>query len=79
MSWLETLHLHSYNIREDSLSHGLTTLGQAADMVQGIDDDDYDDDGLATLARAAQVVQEGQNVMCNGNSTQYPSQNVPSL
>jgi hypothetical protein len=74
MSWLETLHLHSYSIREDNLSHGLATLGEAADMVQGMDDGDR----LATLARAAQVVQEGQNVMCNGNSNQHPSEDVSS-
>ncbi|XP_021918024.1 tRNA pseudouridine synthase A, mitochondrial isoform X2 [Zootermopsis nevadensis] len=74
MSWLETLHLHSYCIREDNLSHGLETLGEAVDMIQGIDDGDR----LATLARVAQVVQEGQNVMCNGNSNQYPSEGVSS-
>lgn len=76
MTWLETLHLHSYSIREDNLSHGLATLGQAADIVEGMDGGD---DGLATLARAAaQMVQEGQNVMYNGNSNQHPSRNVSS-
>lgn len=75
MTWLETLHLHSYSIREDNLSHGLATLGQAADMVERMDDGD---DGLVTLARAAaQMVQEGHNVMCNGDSNQHPSQNIP--
>ncbi|XP_069671652.1 pseudouridylate synthase 1 homolog isoform X2 [Periplaneta americana] len=74
LSWLETLPLHSYSIREDNLSHGLTTLGQAADLVERVDEGD----GLATLARAAQVVQEEQNVMYNGNPIQCPSQNVPS-
>lgn len=76
MTWLETLHLHSYSIREDNLSHGLATLGQAANVVEGLDDGD---DGLVTLARAAaQMVQEDQNVMYNGNSNQHPSQNIPS-
>lgn len=75
MTWLETLHLHSYSIREDNLSPGLATLGQAADMVEGMDDGD---DGLVTLARAAaQMVQEGHNVMYNGDSNQRPSQNIP--
>lgn len=76
MTWLETLHLHSYSIREDNLSHGLAALGQAADIVERMDGGD---DGLATLARAAaQMVQEGQNVMYNGNSNQHPSRNVSS-
>lgn len=77
MTWLKTLHLHSYSIREDNLSHGLATLEQAADVVERMDDGN---DGLATLARAAsQMVQESQNVMYNGNSNQHsPSQNVPS-
>ncbi|XP_023723376.1 tRNA pseudouridine synthase A isoform X2 [Cryptotermes secundus] len=76
MTWLETLHLHSYSIREDNLSHGLATLGQAADMVEGMGDGDH---GLVTLARAAaQVVQEGHNVMYNGDSNQQPSPNIPS-
>jgi hypothetical protein len=45
-------------------------------MVEGMDDGD---DGLVTLARAAaQMVQEDQNVMYNGNSNQHPSQNIPS-
>lgn len=76
MTWLETLHLHSYSIREDNLSHGLATLGQAADMVEGMGDGDH---GLVTLARAAaQVVQQGHNVMYNGDSNQQPSPNIPS-
>lgn len=74
LSWLETLPLHSYSIREDNLTHGLTTLGQAADLVERVDEGD----GLATLARAAQVVQEEQNILYNGNPNQCPSQNVPS-
>jgi hypothetical protein len=74
MSWLETLHLHSYSIREDNLSHGLATLGEAADIVQGMDNEDK----LATLARAAEVVQEGHNINCNGSSNQCAPQKVPS-
>ncbi|PSN34496.1 tRNA pseudouridine synthase A [Blattella germanica] len=76
LNWLETLPLHSYSIREDHLSHGLTTLGQAADLVEEAEEDG---NGLATLARAAQVVQENQNIMYNGNQNQHPPQdNVPS-
>lgn len=74
MSWLETLKLHSYNIREDNLSHGSSALGQAASVVDVLDDGD----GLSTVASAAPVVQEGQDVVCNGNSNEHLSEKVPS-
>ena len=75
LNWLETLPLHSYSIREDNLSHGLTTLGQAADLVEEAEEEG---NALATLARAAQVVQENQN-MYNGNPKQHPSHDsIPS-
>ncbi|KAJ9591469.1 hypothetical protein L9F63_002075 [Diploptera punctata] len=75
LNWLETLALHSYSIREDNLSHGLTTLGQAADLVE---EAEGEGNALATLARAAQVVQENQNLY-NGNPNQHPSRDsIPS-
>jgi hypothetical protein len=74
MSWLETLKLHSYDIREDNLSHGLAAPGQAANVVDVLDDGD----GLSTVASAAPVVQEGQDVVCNGNSNEHLSEKVPS-
>jgi hypothetical protein len=69
MSWLETLQLHSYDVREENLSHGL-----AADVGIVMDDGD----GVSTVASAAPVVQEGQDVMCNGNSKDHLSEKVPS-
>ena len=74
MSWLETLKLHSYDIREDNLSHGLAAPGQAANVVDILDDGD----GLSTVASAAPVVQKGQDVVCNGNSNELLSEKVPS-
>jgi len=74
MSWLETLKLHSYDIREDNLSHGFAALGQAANVVDVLDDAD----GLSTVASAAPVVQEGQDVVCNGNSNEHLSEKVLS-
>jgi len=74
MSWLETLKLHSYDIREDNLSHGLAALGQAANVVDVLDDDD----GLSTVASAAPLVQEDQDVVCNGNSSEHLSEKAPS-
>lgn len=74
MSWLETLKLHSYDIREDNLSHGLAAQGHPANVVDGVDDGD----GLSTVASAESVVQEGQDVVCNGNSNEHVSQKVPS-
>lgn len=74
MSWLETLQLHSYDIREDNLSHGLAAPGQAANVVDLLGDGD----GLCTVASAAPVVQEGQDVVCNGNSNEHLSEKVPS-
>lgn len=74
MSWLETLKLHSYDIREDNLSHGLAALGQAATVVDVLDDGD----GLSTVASAAPVVQEGQDVVCNGNSNEHLPEKAPS-
>jgi hypothetical protein len=74
MSWLETLKLHSYDIREDNLSHGLAVVGQAADVVDVTDNGD----GLSAVASAAPVVQEDQDLMCNGNSNEHLSEKVPS-
>lgn len=74
MSWLETLKLHSYDIREDNLSHGLAAPGQAANVVDALDDGD----GLSTVASAAPVVPESQDVLCNGNSNEHLSEKVPS-
>jgi len=74
MSWLETLKLHSYDIREDNLSHGLPALGQAAIVVDELDDGD----GLSAVTSAVPVVQEGQDVVCNGNSNEHLSEKVPS-
>lgn len=74
MSWLETLKLHSYDIREDNLSHGLAALGQGANVVDLL----HDGDGLSTVAHAAPMVQEGQDVVCNGNSNEHLSEKVPS-
>lgn len=75
MNWLETLPLHTYSLREGNLSQGLTTLGQAAELVEEAEEEG---NALATLARAAQVVQENQN-MYNGNPNKLPSQDsIPS-
>ena len=74
MSWLETLKLHSYDIREDNLSHGLAALGQAANVEDVLDDGD----GLCTVASVMPVVQEGQDVVCNGNLNEHLSEKVPS-
>jgi hypothetical protein len=74
MSWLETLKLHSYDIREDNLSHGLAALGQAANVVDVLEDGD----GQSTVASAAPVVQEGQEVVCNGYSNEHLFKKVPS-
>jgi hypothetical protein len=74
LSWLETLKLHSYDIREDNLSHGLGALGQTANVVDVLDDVD----GLSTGASAAPLVQEGQDVVCNGNSNEHLTEKAPS-
>lgn len=74
MSWLETLKLHSYDIREDNVSQGLAAQGQDANVEDGMDDGD----GLSAVASAVPVVQEGQDVVCNGNVNEHVSQKVQS-
>jgi hypothetical protein len=74
MSWLETLQLHSYDVREENLSHGLAAMEHTADVGNVMDDGD----GVSTVASAAPTVQEGQDVMCNGNSNEHISEKVPS-
>lgn len=75
MSWLQTLTLHSYSIREENLSDGLAVLGQSSSVVNGMDHVD----GVSALASVSPLVEEGQDVACNGNSNEHPSQNVSSV